>query len=382
MSSTRMKQLLQGCILLLVSTVLVLILGELTARAWYWYKSIRPGSLEKQLEQSRDITPTVITGSTTMRGLVQPSQFNDVVYELKPKITATFQKKLLQTNSLGMREREVSIEKQPNTTRIVGIGDSVMFGWGVNVEDTYLKRIESRLNACATGEQRYEVLNFAVPGYNAAMEAALFEHKVVKFDPDLVVIHFVSNDLSVPLFMERLEDPLSMQSSFLWSAVETQLKSLNGDDDEDFVNAHFEGLDKKSRRQVLRPYWHMLGPRGYKRAMKVVAHTVAPKKTPVLLVYGSASKKKQELLSAVAKKRGFHLLPVRPYVDAYVQTHNIPDTPEARQAALAVSSHDSHPNPRGHEIYATALLDQLVGIGFIPVTMQSCIRAKAEEASS
>ena len=43
-------------------------------------------------------------------------------------------------NSLGMRDREGCPQKGPETFRVVGLGDSLMFGWGVRQEETFLGR--------------------------------------------------------------------------------------------------------------------------------------------------------------------------------------------------------------------------------------------------
>src|SRR5712692_4422183 len=49
-------------------------------------------------------------------------------------------------NSVGMRDHEVAIPKPPCTFRVIGVGDSVMFGYGVRLEEIFLKRLEDQLN--------------------------------------------------------------------------------------------------------------------------------------------------------------------------------------------------------------------------------------------
>src|SRR5260370_1025014 len=62
-------------------------------------------------------------------------------------------------NSLGLRGDEVSVPKPPRTIRIVAVGDSITFGYGIPVEDTYAKILERCLNQGVFGGARYEVLN-------------------------------------------------------------------------------------------------------------------------------------------------------------------------------------------------------------------------------
>lgn len=50
-------------------------------------------------------------------------------------------------NSLGYRDREFTIEKPSDTYRIAVVGDSVTFGVGVELEETFVKGIERRFAA-------------------------------------------------------------------------------------------------------------------------------------------------------------------------------------------------------------------------------------------
>ena len=60
--------------------------------------------------------------------------------------------------------------------RIVGIGDSGMFGWNVEQGEDYLSVLRSNLTARANGVS-YEVLNLGVPGYNTQIEVESLRSK-------------------------------------------------------------------------------------------------------------------------------------------------------------------------------------------------------------
>lgn len=62
-------------------------------------------------------------------------------------------------NSDGLRGREINTPKPPHTFRILAVGDSVTFGYGVREEDTYVKVLERRLNEGESGGREFEVLN-------------------------------------------------------------------------------------------------------------------------------------------------------------------------------------------------------------------------------
>ncbi len=99
-------------------------------------------------------------------------------------------------NSLELRDpREYTLAKQPNTFRILFLGDSVTFGHGSLYEHTYPYLIEQRLKAWRP-DIDWQVWNAAVPGYNTSQELAHLLEVGDQFRPDLVVVGFFDNDLA------------------------------------------------------------------------------------------------------------------------------------------------------------------------------------------
>jgi len=81
---------------------------------------------------------------------------------------------------------------------VLVLGDSVTAGLGVAWEDTFVHRLESDLNARSrTGP--IEVIAGAVPGWNTVAERQYFFADGIGFDPDAVVLVYVSNDNEVLL---------------------------------------------------------------------------------------------------------------------------------------------------------------------------------------
>ncbi|MBU8932506.1 MAG: SGNH/GDSL hydrolase family protein [candidate division Zixibacteria bacterium] len=89
-------------------------------------------------------------------------------------------------NSLGLHGPE--IEKHANRPRILGLGNSCTFGWGVAYETGYLRQLETML----TGE--YEVINGAIPGYTSLQGKRFYESDLRSLGPDIVLILFAFND--------------------------------------------------------------------------------------------------------------------------------------------------------------------------------------------
>lgn len=97
------------------------------------------------------------------------------------------------TNSYGMRDHEFSAVPVPGVIRILCLGDSLTFGDGVAVGDTYPKQLEARLGR--EGTVRYEVINAGVPSYDTWQEVVYFEEWGRQLKPNTVVIGFYANDV-------------------------------------------------------------------------------------------------------------------------------------------------------------------------------------------
>jgi lysophospholipase L1-like esterase len=98
-------------------------------------------------------------------------------------------------NSEGLRDREFSLEKPPDVYRVMMLGDSTTFGWGVKDEDTAAKFLERKLNAnLPAGYSRAEVMNAGVGNYDTVQEVTYYETIGWKYHPDLIVLVFFIND--------------------------------------------------------------------------------------------------------------------------------------------------------------------------------------------
>jgi hypothetical protein len=119
---------------------------------------------------------------------------------LKPGKTGRYDKEggaFLSINSLGYRDVEHTREKPAGVFRIAVLGDSFAEARQVELEDTFWKVLEARLNESGElGGTRFEVLNFGVGGYGQVEELLTLRKDAIPFQPDLVLLgFFVSNDL-------------------------------------------------------------------------------------------------------------------------------------------------------------------------------------------
>ena len=98
-------------------------------------------------------------------------------------------------NSQGLRDYEYPFEKRPGTYRIMMLGDSTTFGWGVPLENTTAKILERNLNnGRTTGNKKFEVINAGIGNYDTVQEVTYYSTRGRAFHPDLVVLVFFIND--------------------------------------------------------------------------------------------------------------------------------------------------------------------------------------------
>jgi hypothetical protein len=102
-----------------------------------------------------------------------------------------FQGVEVSTNALGLRERPIA-PKSPHRVRVLMLGDSVAFGWGVQVEDVASRQLERELLTRSGVD--VETINSGVPGYNTLQEALFLQTYGDMVQPDMVLLLYVDND--------------------------------------------------------------------------------------------------------------------------------------------------------------------------------------------
>jgi hypothetical protein len=358
--------------LALGTTIVALLAAEGTVRlVRYLREDRRP--LEVQLRTFRAQAQSSMH-DLDLGDIVQPSRYPGIVYELRPNVRGQFVGQPLLINSQGLHDYEYSRRKDPGTFRIVGVGDSSLFGWGVPFEDSGLKVLERRLNETFRA-QKFEVIDFAVPGYNTAMEAETFVKKCLEYAPDLVLLNFNTNDYDVPNFMRRPTDLATLRRSYLFDMAYSVYDGVMGLERQpppfDFMNRttalrQAEHLDEDPA--LPDEYRYMVGAKGVVRALERLAAAARERAISFVVftvkAYPGLDPKyerdelrdgQRELLERESRRLGFVFLNTYPYYMDYLKQH-----PDANLATVfAVSEIDGHPNRLAHSIDAQAIFDYL-----------------------
>ena len=88
---------------------------------------------------------------------------------------------------------DFKFQKDPDTYRIITLGDSFTFGVGVNTIDTYPEVLNNNLNLCKKYEsiRRFEVINLGVGGYDFEYAVERYRYRGTKYNPNLVTWLFI-----------------------------------------------------------------------------------------------------------------------------------------------------------------------------------------------
>jgi hypothetical protein len=278
-----------------------------------------------------------------------------ILFEMLPNLGGlTFRGASLATDSHGFRQPDRPVAKPANALRIVALGDSVMFGWGVEEPQTMLRRLEHALRE-RLPELQVDLINTSVPGYNTAMEVAVLEEKGLQFQPDIVMIDFCGNDIDLPNFLPRTRNYWSLGHSFLFDyAAQVLAGRRDAWHDGAFDDAprvageeRFENDPEKVPPQ----YADMVGWRGWRRAMERLVQL--SKQHGFHVVVTSHWSVPHEVLAG-CKELGLPLMAAGPRVAQYMKEHGIAED-DYVGSVLTCSKQDPHPTALHHGLQFEAL---------------------------
>lgn len=98
-------------------------------------------------------------------------------------------------NAQGFRGADFTDDKPPGVTRILVLGGSTTFGWGVPDGSEYPRQLEIKLNALDPERRRWQVINAGVTNYSTHQGLALERRLLPRLQPDIVMFNFAWADL-------------------------------------------------------------------------------------------------------------------------------------------------------------------------------------------
>jgi hypothetical protein len=265
-----------------------------------------------------------------------------IAHEHAPNRSARLMGVEVTTNAEGLRDRDIPIEPTPGRLRVMMLGDSLTFGWGVSIEDTFSKRIEKLY---ASDGVSAEVINTGVGNWNTVQQVRYFLTKGYQYKPEIVVLNFFVNDAEpVP---ESRPPSLLMRHCYLCVFVAGRIDTLRRSFKQVSTwDEYYLGLygDSKS------PGW--LAARD---AMKQLADYC--KANGIRLIIASlpelhdVSDYKFDKITSLVRSTA-HDLDVQ-FVDL------LPSVQQAPSSSLWVTPPDPHPNSLAHKLMASGIYSAL-----------------------
>lgn len=164
-----MRRNFNNFLLLLASTLMALLLGELFL--WLFFPVNPPRFIGETGQDSwsvRDAAGEVTGLIPNLRGRFISSEFNVSI----------------QLNNAGFRDQTFTENKTLSATRICILGDSFTFGYGVEAEETYGAQLEKKLRGRG---YEIEVDNLGVPATATGFQYGLFQN-LPSPQPDIVIL--------------------------------------------------------------------------------------------------------------------------------------------------------------------------------------------------
>ena len=250
-------------------------------------------------------------------------------------------------NSHGQRNEEIPLRKPAGERRILVLGDSVTFGWGVNQGEDFPAQLEKLLQK--RNQARWRVINAGVNGYNSEQEAIYFTTEGIAYEPDIVILVYVSNDVD-PVFNPK---PVTWRRYPTWPSslpeLLQRLRSLSYLYQTTKLFERMHELERGASTQPLSVTRNVRWPDSL-HALRTILDLCRNHRIPFLLATEDGFDAQFFL---VMKKVGIDAISLEP---AWGKVHPGQQT---------VSRVDPHPSARTHAEFAKLLLEELRHRGWL-----------------
>ncbi len=307
---------------------LLLLAGAEFGLRWY-----RGHSLRAQVKENQFWNASVV--------IHRKSADPMLVYELVPGSEAVREGVKVTINSAGFRDDEFPNPVASRSRRILLLGDSIAWGWGVAMEKVFPQVLEKLLREKErAGEAPTIVYNFGVDGYSTEQELRLLQTRGYALEPDLIVILYALNDpdtndggLSRYYTRKQRFELLQLAKNAYW-----QLKRI-GRDDPEVTRGEYHQYVHSFYRDRVEDQFRRLGRLRSDHGIPIVVAV-----SPVFKFEPGAPYYLQNIhdsLGELCRKNGLG------FVDLYESFDG--------RSSQEVSLNRWHPNEEGHAVFAQTL---------------------------
>ena len=241
-------------------------------------------------------------------------------------------------SSQGLRDRDYPLTPPPGRTRVMILGDSLAFGWGVPGDKTYSKRLEQKLLAAG---HDVEVINTGVGNYNTEMQVAYFLERGAAFQPHHVVLNYFINDAEpTPRYRASVLAENSRAYVYFSSRVDAVMRMVGTGEKTDWRTYYASLYEAPSTGPArVAAAVERLAAYCKERGIKLMLANYPELREPANYPFPQVN----EFISRVARENGL------PYLDM------LPAVRDLLPESLWVTRPDPHPSVAAHEVFANEL---------------------------
>jgi len=257
--------------------------------------------------------------------------------ELIPSFVSKTTYGAVTTNRWGMRDRDYAQERGPGTFRAALLGASSLMGWGVADDATFEALLENRLNREMNDGpfQRYELLNYGVPGYQPPQQLATFE-RALALQPNALM--YVATGRELSRSVSYLAEVVSKQIEIPYPRLRDIVSKAG-------VVAGMQEVEAERR---LKPHAHEILQFVYGQlAERAKSLGIQPIWIFLPQVRKGLWQEETAPAAGIAESAGFFVL----RLDDVYKHRDI--------AKIRLAEWDDHPNAYGHQLIAEQLFEQI-----------------------
>ena len=302
---------------------------EIALRATAKYQGRLSGGAHQNLKLSNIMQNNAVIHQ---RDMVQLSAIPSLIYEMRPNISGIFMGARVATGPGGYRITPGACDRSASST-ILGLGDSFMFGQGVDDMETYFAHLARLMsNEC----NRF--INMAVPGYNTVLKVEALEKKGMQYHPDLVIMHLTADDLELPDYIRKEDKTVIRTSSYLLDAVSRWMGTKKRIGSPDYL--------VRSPEKVPEQYAYMVGVAASRRELLRLKELGRKKSFQILVVTNGFPPDRG---ANIAAELNIPVLDIGKTLQRYMKEH---DRKNQQDWMLTLSEGDPHFSPQAHTIIA------------------------------
>lgn len=149
---------------------------------------------------------------------------DDIGFIHRPSASANLMGVNIQTNSFGLRGKQLNLKASTDFYRILFLGDSLTLGWGVAEEQTFTSILQQEMQI----KKPVEIINTGHGNFNTSQEAAYFFKFARNWSPNEVVLFYFINDAEEMQLSSRWQFlGNSRLISLAWSSLRGLASRLN-----------------------------------------------------------------------------------------------------------------------------------------------------------